>query len=133
MTGDGFGGLHEELGLLSGRRLLAVSGIGNPEAFLITLQRAGLMPLRSVVRADHHSYTKDDIQQICGVAQSTGAEAVITTEKDLIKLRRLGWSGPLPLWALQIAVDFAADGGKMLQEQVLACVARRSAAHPVQQ
>ncbi len=38
----------------------------------------------------------------------------MTTEKDMVKLRRLEHDWPVPLRSLQIKIDFAGGGGKML-------------------
>jgi hypothetical protein len=38
--------------------------------------------------ADHHSYSRGDVRRIIEAAREAGADTVLTTEKDLVNLRR---------------------------------------------
>ncbi len=69
---------------LSGRRILAVSGIGNPQSFETTLQQAGaeVIPLRY---ADHHFYRSEDAQYIQKMAREQQVDIVACTRKDAVK------------------------------------------------
>ena len=63
-----------------GGRVHAVCGIGSPERFFETLERAGLEPIRHPF-PDHHGFTAADID--------FGDELpVLMTEKDAVKCRR---------------------------------------------
>ena len=63
-----------------GRRLTAVSGIGNPGRFFGLLRSAGFTVAERPY-PDHHPYTADD-------AASWGDEPVLMTEKDAVKCFR---------------------------------------------
>lgn len=71
---------------LTGRRVLAVCGIADPESFTAMLARLEVNIVRLMAFPDHYRYTDRDWEQIRLAAES--AELVITTEKDLIKLER---------------------------------------------
>jgi tetraacyldisaccharide 4'-kinase len=107
-------GRFEEISQLSGAAILAFAGIGNPDGFVRTLTNLGAKPKRMMPFADHHHYTLADCRKIADAARSAEAELVLTTEKDMVKLRRLEHDWPLPLRSLQIKIDFAGGGGKML-------------------
>jgi tetraacyldisaccharide 4'-kinase len=55
---------------------------------------------------DHYPYTPADWQAICEVACREGAEALVTTEKDAVRLDA-AWPLPVPLYTLRINVDMA--------------------------
>jgi tetraacyldisaccharide 4'-kinase len=86
------GGGSERQGLewLSGRRVLLVSGLANPDAFETEVGGRGA-EIRTHLRfPDHHPYTADDLDQIQRQLDETGAEALLTTAKDEVKLLSLG-------------------------------------------
>jgi tetraacyldisaccharide 4'-kinase len=87
---------------LQGKRVLAFAGIGDPARFFATLKASGVDVVRSRAFADHHPFSKAEIDGLIGEA---GREALtlVTTEKDLARLRS---GGDLPDWAKQI-VSFA--------------------------
>jgi len=89
---------------LEGRRVYAFAAIGNPGAFRRTLEesRADVAGFRAY--ADHHAYTTADLEAIIAEATAAGAEQVVTTLKDLVKIRRTSL-GHLPLTAVEIALD----------------------------
>jgi tetraacyldisaccharide 4'-kinase len=89
---------------LSGARLLAFAGIASPRGFGTTLSELGVAVLDQVSFPDHHWYTPDDLRQLNLRAQQLGAEGLITTEKDWVRLRRL--SRPdLPLYILSVQLE----------------------------
>jgi tetraacyldisaccharide 4'-kinase len=102
---------------LSGEPVAAFCGIGNPEGFRRTLLPlcGSLLDLR--VFSDHHEYTAADVASLAAWAQALGANLVLTTQKDLVKLRcaRLG---PAPLRALKIGLEVIA--GEDVMEDALA-------------
>ncbi len=107
-------GRSEEISQLSGTAVLAFAGIGNPDGFVHTLTHLGAKPKRMIPFGDHHRYDLTDCRRITAAARSVGAEILVTTEKDMVKLQRLEHDWPVPLRSLQIKIDFAGGGGKML-------------------
>lgn len=93
---------------LAGRRVMAFSGIGNPAAFERSLADAGATVVASRRFADHYRYQLADLYALRVSALDAGAEAMVTTEKDWVKLRSLDPTGPgVPMWRVPVRVEFA--------------------------
>jgi tetraacyldisaccharide 4'-kinase len=60
----------------------AFCGIGNPQAFFDDLSRWRVPVARESTFRDHHRYTAADLRRLEKAAQSAGALAFVTTEKD---------------------------------------------------
>jgi tetraacyldisaccharide 4'-kinase len=79
---------------LAGRRVLAFAGIGSPEKFFATLAAAGIdAPVRRGF-GDHHRYTATEARTLVREAE-TGKLDLLTTEKDLARLRDDAMAAPL--------------------------------------
>lgn len=87
-----------------GLKLIAFSGIGNPDSFLNTLKQNNLSIIDHLVFPDHHNYTVHDIQKIIQEAEKHKTENIITTEKDAIKIEWLCESIPLTVWSCEIEI-----------------------------
>ena len=74
------------LDLLEGQRILAVCGIGNPDAFAGTLHQLGPEAVELLAFPDHHPYSLADLNNIIAGARDVEANIVVTTEKDSQKL-----------------------------------------------
>jgi tetraacyldisaccharide 4'-kinase len=77
---------RNSLAALSGRKVLAFAGIGDPEKFFATLTAAGIKVAGSVGFPDHHRYSAADAQALIGRAEAENL-VLITTEKDHVRLR----------------------------------------------
>ena len=83
---------------LSGKRALAFAGIGDPVRFFNTLRSSGIEVVRERAFADHHPFSKAEIEAL--IAEAKGeALKLVTTEKDLARLRT---ADGLPCWAKEI-------------------------------
>jgi tetraacyldisaccharide 4'-kinase len=112
-------GLHaslEPLDVLRGREIVGVAGIARPERFLDLLAQAGAKQVCvPFLFPDHHAFGAADLKDIARAA--AGRYTVVTTEKDLVKLR--GDAPPsMPLLALRI--DLVIDDAHGLLDRVLA-------------
>ncbi len=67
-------------------RAIAFCGLGNPQAFWRTLSQVGIEPLASYDYGDHHRYTPLEIRRLARHALDIGAEALLTTAKDVVNL-----------------------------------------------
>ena len=83
------------------RRIFALAGIARPEPFLATLRAHGWTIAGSRIVGDHHPFSAAELASLFQAARRAGAEAILTTEKDLVRLLRyrpfalpIGW---LPL------------------------------------
>ena len=92
----------------SGGPVIAVAGIAGPSRFFAGLRDGGWTIARELPYPDHHRYSRADLRWIADAAAETGAAAVLTTEKDLVRLLPLR-PFPLPVaWVpLTLEVDDA--------------------------
>ena len=80
------------------RPIVAIAGIARPDAFFADLETAGWRLVDRLAFRDHHAFTAADVAAIGARVRATGAEAVLTTEKDAVRL--------LPLRPLPFAAAF---------------------------
>ncbi|MCK8827325.1 tetraacyldisaccharide 4'-kinase [Natroniella acetigena] len=72
---------------LTEQRVLAVSGIGNPESFEQTLEDLGAEVVEQIRFRDHHQYSKNEIVEIFSLASEVNVDRIITTEKDAVSIK----------------------------------------------
>ena len=100
---------------LKDRPIAAFCGLGNPDAFRQTLRKLGLNVMAWRTYPDHHPYSRHDVEELRSWAQQLPAgAAVVTTQKDLVKIR-LDQLSDRELWALQIQLDMT-SGQDVLEE-----------------
>lgn len=119
-------GVPQPLEWLRGKRVLAVSAIGNPRGFEKTLASLGAEIVGHETYPDHHPYARTDIERLESIVLQSDRpmDAVICTGKDLSKLE-LSAIGAAPLYALQISMHIQA--GKDILEEHLERVLQRVA------
>ncbi len=89
---------------LDGARVLAFAGIGAPSGFARTLTDVGAKVMDLVVFDDHYWYTAADVARLAERARSIGAETLVTTEKDWVRLLRLP-APSTPLWVVSVRLE----------------------------
>ena len=103
------------LDLLKGQRILAVCGIGNPEAFARTLGQFEPKAVELLAFPDHHRYSSADTNDIRTRACEVGADIVVTTEKDSQKLESLvattasSHAEPVQFFVLEVELEILAN------------------------
>jgi len=90
-----------------GKRFFGFSGIGNPESFRDTLVTAGLDLTGVTSYRDHYRYDTGDLRTIIEGSKKSSADWIVTTEKDIMRLKRLD----LPENLVSLAIEFAVDEG----------------------
>ncbi len=96
-TGQTWPGLENE-------KIAAFCGIAQPDDFFETLKNAGMDIAARQAFPDHFDYEGPFLDEMLKAAVSKGAAAVITTEKDAVKIQ--GRSFPLPVWYLEMQLEF---------------------------
>jgi tetraacyldisaccharide 4'-kinase len=86
------------LAALTGKRVLAFAGIGDPARFFRTLRSSGVEVAVERAFADHHPFSKSEIETLLAEAKFV-ALTLVTTEKDLARLRN---ADGLPAWTKEI-------------------------------
>jgi tetraacyldisaccharide 4'-kinase len=95
---DARNGLSEPHANLLRKKVAAFCGIGNPAAFFADLRGWGFWVVKESIFPDHHVYRHTDLLAISMLSRRSGAEAILTTEKDLMNLPP-GWDVRMPLFA----------------------------------
>jgi tetraacyldisaccharide 4'-kinase len=81
-------------------RVVAVAGIARPDRFFSALRGQGFEVIREVRFPDHHWYSPADLDRIQTIVKETGADGVVTTEKDAVRVTpQSGWA-VLPMVAV---------------------------------
>ncbi len=97
--------------------LYGFCGIAGPESFKRTLELSGVKLTGFQAFADHQDYSETKIESLLQKAKNAGAAGLITTEKDLVKLRRLP-PVDLPLLALPVQLRFTKDFDRFLTDRL---------------
>ncbi|HEX8287201.1 MAG TPA: tetraacyldisaccharide 4'-kinase [Pyrinomonadaceae bacterium] len=71
------------------KKALAFCALGNPNNFFEMLRRENFNLIATEIFPDHHFYSRKDIEKLEKTAASTGAEILLTTAKDGVKLKDL--------------------------------------------
>jgi tetraacyldisaccharide 4'-kinase len=87
--------------------IAAFCGIARPEQFFAGLEAAGLKLTFRQAFPDHHRYTALDLNRLAASARDASATALITTEKDLVRLGALSSAFPesMPLSAVHLRIE----------------------------
>lgn len=97
-----------------GKRFFAFSGIGNPESFKQTLLTAGINLKGFKSYRDHYRYATKDIGKIVEQSEKSDADWIVTTEKDIMRLKQL----KVPAKIVALAIEFSVD--KAFYDEVFA-------------
>lgn len=105
-------------------RVAAFCGIARPGQFFAGLEASGLRLAARMVFPDHHRYTAPDLDRVQASALAAGADAIVTTEKDHIRLgplsARFAQCLPLGAAALRVEIDDEASAIDWLERQIAA-------------
>jgi tetraacyldisaccharide 4'-kinase len=83
--------------------VVALAGIARPERFMDAVRSLGYVVERQVTFRDHHWFSPSDLERVQQAARDTGAEAIVTTEKDAVRLVGVGQT-TVPLLFLPVNV-----------------------------
>ncbi len=73
---------------------MAFCALGNPESFFEQLRRESFNIRSDQTFPDHHFYTPQDVEKLEKTAAADGAQILLTTAKDAVKLRELKFTMP---------------------------------------
>lgn len=117
-----FGGDERSSQSLRGRKVGVLTAIGNPAVFVEDLQNIGMRVVSESLERDHHSFSEGDLARAIAASRSAGAEALLTTEKDAVKLERLR---QVDFPVLAVRIGFRSDDEGQLLSVVMKAVLRR--------
>ena len=79
--------------------VFAVAGIAGPDRFFDDLQALGCRLADTMSFRDHYPYSRTDLNRMVAAAKQAGAERILTTEKDYVRL--------LPWRPFAMRIDYA--------------------------
>ncbi|MEC4676402.1 MAG: tetraacyldisaccharide 4'-kinase [Nitrospirota bacterium] len=92
---------------VSGKKVFAFCSVGGPESFKKTVESTGGGLAGFKAYRDHYSYSGRDVLKIRESAERCGADWIVTTQKDIIKIRELD----PPENILVLKIEFSAGTG----------------------
>ena len=95
-------GERKPLTALRNVKAFVFSGIARPLSFISLLTSLGVSIAAESVYPDHHQYQRSDLANIFKKAADAQVNMIITTEKDMVRLKDLRPEG---IWALCIELD----------------------------
>ncbi len=101
---------------LQGRSVGCFSGLGHPEQFEQSLLQLGaVLKIRRRLN-DHQAITAERLRHLWGEAEGLGCEALVCTQKDMVKLP--AGCDDLPIYALEIQMTFDEPFWKWLDDRM---------------
>ncbi len=98
----------------------AFCAIGNPQTFFKHLCDDGHDLIYTRAFRDHHLYTQGDITSLCREAKAQGAQLLLTTAKDAVKLGSFGFE--IACYVVEIDLEF--DDEQSLLDMIHQTVSR---------
>ena len=98
----------------------AFSAIGNQGSFIQQMEGAGFKPVSVSAFPDHHRYSQRDVDETVNKARMAGAQSLVTTAKDAVKLNTFSFSLPCYVLDIEIDIDDAARFDEMLKRAICA-------------
>jgi tetraacyldisaccharide 4'-kinase len=92
---------------LAGKKVGIIAGIGNPRSFQHTVRSSGAVPVHERFYMDHYPYRRRDIQKFSQDSLDQGADVILTTSKDAIRLENFPDRIGLAVWILEINVEMS--------------------------
>lgn len=100
-----------------GTRVGAFAGIARPDTFVRTLASLGHAPAGKQWFPDHHAYPADDVAALVDWAKRERLDALVTTEKDAVKLEAGAFEG-MPVHVLRVDMALLDGGDKILTDLI---------------
>ena len=94
---------------LQNKAVFAFSGIGGNTDFFCTVESFGCRLSGFLGFPDHHRYSHDDLEQVQNRAADSGAELLVTTEKDYARIAHPGFTPSLDLAVIGIDTVFGEE------------------------
>ena len=98
---------------LSGKKVVAFAGLANPDDFLEMVKGLGAQVIHFKAFADHHPFTKGEIEELASWKKRSDGDFLLTTEKDWVRTDgKIGFDPDLAI--LTIKIGLLSDGDTFL-------------------
>lgn len=111
-------GHRHPLETLKGQKIASISAIANPASFEGFLENLGGSLVLKRHYADHHRYRQQELIDFINDAKAAGAELIVTTEKDAVRMPRLD-RRDIDIQFLRVEIDILSG-----QENFDQCISR---------
>lgn len=91
------------LSYLEGKRVACLSAIAVPESFEKFVAQHGAYIVSQSRFLDHHRFDQDELAEVFEEALEAGAEMIVTTEKDAVRIDE-NVRSPLPMYYLRVEI-----------------------------
>ncbi len=105
---------------IAGKKVIAYTGIGMPDKFFATLEKAGAEIVERIRFPDHHPFTPSDAQWLLGLQGDNPGCLLLTTAKDHVRLKNTeGACGQLYQTSMAYGVELKFNPEKALMQFIL--------------
>jgi tetraacyldisaccharide 4'-kinase len=94
-----------EVDWLAKRRVFTFAALGNPTSFEHTVKELGAEIVERVQLADHQAFSRERLAEISDRAATLDIDALITTEKDAIKLPMVEMATPVFVLEVEMVLE----------------------------
>lgn len=98
---------QKKLDFIKDKKVAVFSGIAYPESFEGTIKEQGAEIIYTKRFLDHHRFSKGEIKTVFMEAFASGAEIILTTEKDAVRLPNI--YPKISLYYLRLEIDILSN------------------------
>jgi tetraacyldisaccharide 4'-kinase len=109
---------RQEVSFMNGLKVAVFSGIAYPESFEETIHAIGGTIVYNKRFLDHHRFSKEEVERVYEKAFQSGAEIILTTEKDAVRLPSMKTKIPFYYLRLEINILSGEDDFKSLAKRI---------------
>ncbi len=108
---------------LDHQKICAFCAIGDPTAFLKTLNDLGAQVEKNFTFMDHHEYQRHELEDMIKFCQAQGILGLVTTQKDAVKLKAYMnfFPSTLNVWSVRVRLEMTK--GKAELDHLLQAIA----------
>lgn len=100
------------------KRMAAFAGIANPERFEQLLLQCGVHLCAKRWFADHHAFSNREIEKLFKELRGLGAEYIVTTEKDALRLKGFALAPDLAVLRIKMNILDEEAFGQWLHQKI---------------
>jgi len=109
---------------LAGRRVALWAGVARPELIRQQAEASGATIVAMPLLRDHAHYSASGVRRLGAEARDAGAEAILMTGKDWVKIEPLAAALPVPAAVARLELRFCAGEDELRQRVVSAARSR---------
>lgn len=96
--------------ILLSKKFILVTGVGSSNGVINTAQQANVSIISVIDFNDHHAYTLKEVENLLDVMKQAGADGILTTSKDWVKIEELCSHESVlkdaPFYVLRVSFEF---------------------------